>query len=221
MRRLVVTMILQVKLMVVLLFVLGLQAVRHARIMRRCGLEQFCCSNPVTTSDSGESSPRLWVTNQYSLSPTRRSNMHANDKGRMNGYKGNDNREQNDQRKDTGGTNFTYGDSHLPRLCHEGPSSPVPEHPKKTITQQRENLLLRVGLNNCNLPIRKFSDFRDCGLESVTLSIGNTKVFGSELLSHAGTDGCVKNLEKEHKNEEDEEFSEKTSEINDSIKSKN
>ena len=42
-----------------LLFVLGFQAVRHARIMRRCGLEQVCCSNLVPTSDRGQSSPRL------------------------------------------------------------------------------------------------------------------------------------------------------------------
>ena len=116
-----------------LLFVLGLQAVRHAQIMERCGLEQVCCSNPVPTSDSGQSSPRLWVPNPYSLNPKRQSNMHANDKGRMNGYIGNDNREWNEQRTDTGGTNFTYGDSQLPCLWHKGPSSSVPEHPKRPL----------------------------------------------------------------------------------------
>ena len=89
-------------LLLLLLFVLGLQAVRHARIMRRCGLEQVCCSNPVPTSVSGQFSPRLWVPNSYSLSPTRQSNMHFNDKGRMNGYIVNDNREQNERRTDTG-----------------------------------------------------------------------------------------------------------------------
>ena len=90
------------KCMLLLLFVLGLQAVRHAWIMRQCGLEQVCCSNPVPTSDSGQSSPILWVPNLYSLSPTRRSNMHFNDKGQMNGYIGNDNRERNERRTDTG-----------------------------------------------------------------------------------------------------------------------
>ena len=87
---------------VVLLFVLGLQAVRHARIMSRCGLKQVCCSNPIPTSDSGQSSLRLWFSNPYSLSLTRQSNMHFNDNGWMNGYIGNDNRERNKQRTDTG-----------------------------------------------------------------------------------------------------------------------
>ena len=102
-----------------LMFVLGLQAVRHARIMRRCGIEQVCCSNQVPTSDSGQSSPRLWVPNPYYLSPTRRSNMHFNDKGRMNGCIGNDNRERNERRTYTGGNNITYGVSQLPCLWHE------------------------------------------------------------------------------------------------------
>ena len=101
---------------VMLLFVLGLQAVRRDRIMRRCGIKQVCCSNPVPTLDSGQSIPRLWVPNPYSLRMTRRSNMHANDKVRMNRYIGNDNRERKDRRTDTGGTNFTYGDSRLPCL---------------------------------------------------------------------------------------------------------
>ena len=48
---------------------------RHARIMRPCGLEQICCCNPVPTSDSGQASPRLWVPNSHSLSPTIRSIM--------------------------------------------------------------------------------------------------------------------------------------------------
>ena len=72
---------------------------RHARIKRRCGLEQVCWSNLVPTLDSGQSIPRLWVPNPYSLSPTWRSNMHANDKGWMNRYIGNDNRERNGTNK--------------------------------------------------------------------------------------------------------------------------
>ena len=59
--------------------------------------------------------------------------------------------------------------------------------PRETITQQRENSLLRVGLNICNLPFRKFSGFRNCEAEPVTPSIGNTEVFCSEPLAHAGT----------------------------------
>ena len=51
----------------------------------------------------------------------------------MNGYIGNDDREQNERMTDTRGTNLTYGVSQLPRLWHEGPSSSVPEHPKSNI----------------------------------------------------------------------------------------
>ena len=47
----------------------------HAWITRRFGIEQICFSNPVPPSDSGQSSPRLWVTNPHSLSLTRRSSM--------------------------------------------------------------------------------------------------------------------------------------------------
>ena len=106
---------------------------RHAQIMRRCGLKQVFCYNPVPNSDSGQSKPRLWLPNPYSLSLTRRSNMHANDKGRMNGYIGNDNRDRNERRTDTRGTNYIYRDSQLPCLWHEGPSSSVPEHPKRPL----------------------------------------------------------------------------------------
>ena len=67
---------------------------RHAQIMKQCGLKHTWCSNPVPTSDSGQSSPRLWVPDPHYLSPKRQSNMHANDKGRMNGYIGNDNRQR-------------------------------------------------------------------------------------------------------------------------------
>ena len=33
----------------------------HARIVRWCGLKHICCSNPVPTLDSGQSSPRVTV----------------------------------------------------------------------------------------------------------------------------------------------------------------
>ena len=117
-------------LLLLLLFVLGLQAIRHAQIMRRCGLEQVCCSNPVQTSDSGQSSPRLWVPNPYSISPTRQSNMHLQWQGtneRIHSQRQQVTKRTKDRH---GGTNFTYGESQLPCLWHERPSSSVPEHPK-------------------------------------------------------------------------------------------
>ena len=36
--------------------------------------------------------------------------MHANDKGQMNGYIGNDNRKKKQTKDRHGGTNYTYGD---------------------------------------------------------------------------------------------------------------
>ena len=47
----------------------------------------------------------------------------------------------------------------------------------------------------------------------------NEKTYGSDDLPHE-TDSCVRNLAKEHGNEEDEEFREDTSEINDTNESK-
>ena len=102
----------------------------------------------------------------------------------MNGYIGNDNRERNEQRTDTGGTNSHMG---LSDLACDTRDLVLVRTPRDTITQQRENSLLRLGLNICNLPFRKFSGFRNCGLELVTLSIGNTEVFRSEPLAHAET----------------------------------
>ena len=169
-----------------LLFVIGLQAVRHAWIMRRCGLEQICCSNPVPTSDSGQSSPGRWVPNPYYLSLTRRSNMHFNDKGQMHGYIGNANRERNERRTDTGAPISHTGTlSYL--ACDTRDLVLLYQTPQETITQQRENLLLHVGLNIFNLPFWKFSGFQNCGLEPVTPSMRNTEVFRSEPLAHAGT----------------------------------
>ena len=63
------------------------------------------------------------------LSPTRRSNMHANDKGRVNGYIGNDNRQLAKDRHG-GHQLIQIWDSQLPWLWHEGPSSSIPEHLK-------------------------------------------------------------------------------------------
>ena len=47
----------------------------------------------------------------------------------------------------------------------------------------------------------------------------NDKIRGSDY-SQSETDGCVRNLDKEYENEEDGEFKEDTSEINDTNKSK-
>ena len=106
----------------------------------------------------------------------------------MNGYIGNDNRERNEQRTDTGGTNSHMGLSYL--AC-DTRDLVLFRTLRETITQQRENSLLRVGLKICNLPFRNLSGFRNCGLEPVTPSIGNTKVFRSEPLAHAGTHTSV------------------------------
>ena len=103
----------------------------------------------------------------------------------MNGYIGNDNRERNERRTDTGAP--IHSEWITVTSLVTGGTVYFSEHPGETITQQRENLLLRVGLNIYNLPFRKFSVFRNCGLETVTPSIGNTKVFRSEPLAHAGT----------------------------------
>ena len=42
---------------------------RHVQIMRRCGLEQIFCSNPVPTSDSGKSIPRYLVAQPAFFKP--------------------------------------------------------------------------------------------------------------------------------------------------------
>ena len=170
-----------------LLFVLGLQAVRHAQIMRRCGLEQVCCSNPVPTSDSGQSSPRFWVPNPNYLSPTRRSKpafqwQGTNERIHRQWHQG------TKQTKDRhGGHQFHIWGISVTSLVTQRTWFFCTRTPRETITQQRENSLLRVGLNIFDLPFRRFSDFRNYGLEPVTPSIGNTKVFRSEPLAHAGT----------------------------------
>ena len=45
----------------------------------------------------------------------------------------------------------------------------------------------------------------------------NEKTYGSNI-SPSETDGCARNMSEEHKNEDDEKFSENTSEINKGIK---
>ena len=87
---------------------------RHAWIMRRCGLEQICCSNLVPTSYIGQSSPRLWVPNPHSLILTRRSNMPMTRDEWMDTEATATGKEQS---TDTGGTNFLpRWDSQLPRV---------------------------------------------------------------------------------------------------------
>ena len=160
---------------------------RHARIMRRCGIEHIYGSNLVPTSDSGQSSPRLWVTNPHSLSLTRRSNKHANDKGWMNRYICNTNRQRAKDRH--GGTNYTEWDSQLPRLWHEGPSYYIPEHPKMPLSR---SVRLRYCVWVCTpviFPSERFLGFRNCGLELVTLNMVNTEVSCSKPLARAGTTG--------------------------------
>ena len=76
---------------------------RHAQIMRRCGLEHMCCSNPVPNSDSGQYSPRHLGAQLAFFKPDK-TKEHSNDKGQMNEYIGNDNRQRAKDRQ--GGHQF-------------------------------------------------------------------------------------------------------------------
>ena len=105
----------------------------------------------VPTSDSGQFSPRLWVPSPYSLSPTRRSKpafqwQGTNERIHRQWQQG------TKRTKDRhGGHQFTYGSSVTSLVT--GETMFFSEQPGETITQQRENSLLRVGLNiNSSLP---------------------------------------------------------------------
>ena len=137
----------------------------------------------VTTSDSGQYSPRLWVPNLYYLSPTRRSKpvfqwQGTNERIHMQWQQG------TKRTKDRhGGYQFTYG-SQLLCLWHEGPSSfqNIPERPLPSSVRIRYCAWAWTS----NLPFRNFSGFRNRSPEPVTPSIWNTEVFRSEPLAHAG-----------------------------------
>ena len=76
----------------------------------------------VPTSDSGQSSRRLWVPNPYSLSLTKRSKPALQWQGkneRIHRQWQQGTKQTKDRNR---GQQFTYG-SQLPRLWHEGPSS--------------------------------------------------------------------------------------------------
>ena len=142
----------------------------------------------VPTSDSGQSIPRLWVPNPYSLSPTRQSKPAFQWQG-MNERIHRQWQQETKQTKDRHeGHQITYG-SQLSRLWHEGPSS---------FQNIQERLLpSSMRIRYCawewtsNLPFWQFSGFRNCGPEPVTPNIWNTEVFCSEPLSHAGILGGV------------------------------
>ena len=126
------------------------------------------------------------------FSPTRRSNIHANDKGQVNGYLGNDNRQQAKDRHREHQLIHIW-ESRLPLLWHEGPSSSIPEHPKISLPSS-------VIIRNCAwvwahvmYPSESFLGFRNCGLEAVTPNMGNTKLSRSKPLAHAGTIICLEN----------------------------
>ena len=120
------------------------------------------------------------------LSPMIRSNMHANDNGRVNGYIGNDNRQRAKYRH--GGTNyFIEWDSHLPCLWHEGPCSSLPKHPKIPLPRSMRICYCAWACTLVIFPSGSFLGFRNCGLESVTPNMGNTEVSQSKPLAHAGT----------------------------------
>ena len=87
----------------------------------------------------------------------------------MNGYIGNDNREQNERRTDMGGTNSHMG-LQLP-INLTGGTVFFPKHPGETVTQQRGNSLLRVNLNITIFPSKSLSGFRNRSPGPVTPSM--------------------------------------------------
>ena len=108
----------------------------------------------VPTSDSRQFSPRLWVSSPYSLSPTRQSKpafqwQRTNERIHRQWQQG------TKLTKDRhGGHQFTYGSSVTSLVT--GGTMFFSEQPGENITQQRENSLLRVGLN-IQSPLPKFS----------------------------------------------------------------
>ena len=99
----------------------------------------------VPTSDSGQFSPRLWVPSPYSLSPTRRSEPEFQWKG-TNARIHRQWQQGTKRTKDRhGGPQFTYGSSVTSLVT--GGTVLFSEQPGETITHQRENSLLCVGLN--------------------------------------------------------------------------
>ena len=137
----------------------------------------------ITALDSG-------CPTRIHLRPTRQSNMHATDKGRVNGYIGNDNRQQAKDRH--GGHQLIHiWDSQLPHLWHEGPRSSLPEYPKIPLPSSVRICYCAWVCTPVIFPSEIFSGFQNCSLKPVTPNMGNTEVSHSEPIAHAGTCLCV------------------------------
>ena len=99
----------------------------------------------VPTSDRGKFSPRLWVPSPYSLGPTRRSKPASQWQGtneRIHRQWQQGTKRAKDRHR---GHQYIYGSSVTSLVT--GGTVFFSEQPGETITQQRENSLLRVGLN--------------------------------------------------------------------------
>ena len=133
---------------------------RNAQIMRWCGIEQICCSNPVPISDSGQPRPRLWGPNSHSLSPTRRSSLPMT-RDEWNKY----NRQQ---AKDIHRGHQYMGLSVTSCVDDEVPRFYVTEHHKRPLPGSVRIRYRAWAWTRCNLSFRKFSGFRNCGIKLVT-----------------------------------------------------
>ena len=96
----------------------------------------------------------------------------------MNGYIGNDNREQKERSTDTGALINSEWDS-VPSLV-TGATMFFSEQPGETFTQKRGNSLLRVSPYITIFPSESSLGFRNRGPEPVTPSMWNTGVFRSD-----------------------------------------
>ena len=127
----------------------------------------------VPTSDRGQTSPRLWVPNPHSLSPTGRSSIPFY-KRRMIWI------QQTTRKGQTRGAPIylTNGPFSCLVCWEEGPTAPLhntlsfDHHPvpwEYTISR---------GPDHAYRPFQKFSGFRDCGIKPVTPITENTELSG-------------------------------------------
>ena len=117
----------------------------------------------VPTSDRGQIIPRHWVPDTHSFKSDE-TKQHVNYKRRIV-----TNTKDNEQRKDTRGTNFHIyrWDFQFPRLWHEEHSFSLKKHlDKLTITRKREIPLPRVGLTHFYFPLPRVSQVFDSPIQT-------------------------------------------------------